>query len=133
MNRAPYPRVRARGDWRGIMLGLGWLVLRQTQEALKSGRLEDAQRLLAQPSVQGLKRTWELQEQLARAFVERGERQLRRDDPAGAWADLLKAEQVGATDPSALRLRQGLTRLGLAEVRALLEAGEAVRAVEAVA
>src|SRR4051794_11354356 len=127
MTRAPYPVWHERGDWRTIMLGLGWLVLRQAQEALKSGRLEEAQRLLTQPSVQGQKRCWELQEQLARAFVERGERQLRHDDPAGSWADLLKAEQVGVADPAAVRLRQGLTRLGLAEVRALLEAGEPVR------
>src|SRR5262249_21674049 len=71
--------------------------------------------------------------QLARAYAERGERSLRRDDPAAAWADLLRAEQTGVSDPTAERLRQALTRLGLAEARALLEAGEPRRAVEVVA
>jgi hypothetical protein len=115
------------------MIGFGWLILRQAQEALKGGLLEEAQRLLSKPAAQGQKRTWELLGQLARGFAERGERHLRHDDPAAAWADLLRAEQTGVTDPGAARLRQALTRLGLAEVRALLEAGEPKRAVEAVA
>ncbi len=115
------------------MLRFGWLTLRQAQEALRTGCLEEAQRLLAQPAAQGQKRSWEVLQQLARAFAERGERQLRLEDPAAAWADLLRAEQTGVSDPAAVRLRQALTRLGLAEVRALLEAGEPVRAVEAVA
>jgi hypothetical protein len=115
------------------MIGIAWLTLRQAQEALKNGLLEEAQRLLGQPAVQGQKRTWELLQQLARAYTERGERHLRHDDPNAAWADLLRAEQTGVSDPGAARLRQALTRLGLAEVRALLEAGEAKRAVEAIA
>jgi hypothetical protein len=115
------------------MIGFGWLALRQAQEALKSGRLEEAQRLLNHRSVQGQKRSWELQAQLAQAYADRGERHLRHDDPVAAWNDLLRAEQTGVSDPAVVRLRQALTRLGLAEVRALLEAGEPVRAVEAVA
>ena len=115
------------------MLGFGWLTLRQAQEALKGGRLDDAQRLLAQPGVQGSARTWEVLQQLARAFAERGERHLRQDDVAGAWADLLKAEHTGAAEPAVVNLRQALTRHGLAEIRALLEGGEPVRAGEAIA
>jgi tetratricopeptide (TPR) repeat protein len=115
------------------MLGLGWLILRQAQEALKQGRLEEAHRLLNQPTLQGHKRLWELLQQVARAFAERGERQLRRDDAVAAWNDLLLAEQATPGDSAAARLRSALSRLGLAEVRALLEAGEPVRAVEAIA
>jgi hypothetical protein len=117
----------------GTMLGFGWLKLRQAQEALKGGRLDDAQRLLADPGVQGHKRTWELLARLARCFAERGEKQLRQEDVAGAWADLLKAEQTGADDPAAANLLQALTRLALAEIRALMEVAEPVRAVEAIA
>jgi hypothetical protein len=116
------------------MLGLGWLALRQAQEALKNGRLEEAHRLLGQSNVQGHKRSYDLLQQLARAFAERGERHLRQDDdPVSAWNDLILAEQAGASEHAAARLRQALTRLGLAEVRTLLEAGEPGRAVEAVA
>jgi tetratricopeptide (TPR) repeat protein len=115
------------------MLGFGWLTLRQAQEALKGGRLDDAQRLLAEAGVQGHKRTWELLQQLARSFAERGEQHLRLDDVAGAWADLLKAEQTGAGEHASAKLRQSLTQLALAEVRALLEMSEPVRAVDAIA
>jgi hypothetical protein len=115
------------------MLGLGWLAIRQAQEALKNGRLEEAHRLLGQSAVQGHKRSWELLQQLSRAFAERGERHLRRDDPVAAWNDLLQAEQAGGSEEAAARLRQALTRLGVAEVRALLDTGEPGRAVEAIA
>src|SRR5262245_19573826 len=112
------------------MLGFAWLTLRQAQEALKNGRLEEAYRLLSQPAAQGHKRSWELLAQVAQAFVERGERHLRQDDPSAAWNDLLAAEQVGVKDSGVAKLRQALTRLGMAEVRALLEAGEPGRAEE---
>jgi tetratricopeptide (TPR) repeat protein len=112
------------------MLGFAWLALRQAQEALKNGRLEEAYRLLSQPAAHGHKRYWELMVQVAQGFVERGERHLRHDNPTAAWNDLVAAEQVGVQDSAAGRLRQALTRLGLAEVRALVEAGEASRAVE---
>jgi tetratricopeptide (TPR) repeat protein len=116
-----------------MMLGFGWLALRQAKEALKSGRLEEAQRLLAHPVVQGSKRTWEVLAQLAQAFADRGERSLRQGNPAAAWSDLLRAEQVDAAESQVARLRQALTRRGLVDLRGLLEAGEPARAVEAAA
>jgi hypothetical protein len=115
------------------MLGFAWLTIRQAKEALRTGRLEEAQRLLGQPAAQGHRGMGELLVRLARGFVERGERQLRHDDPEGAWRDLLQAEGLQTAEKSGDRLRQALTRLGVAEVRALLQAGEASRAEEAVA
>ncbi len=115
------------------MLGFAWLTLRQAQEALRGGRLEEAQRLLSQPAAQGHRRIGPLLAQLARAFVERGERLLRHDDPEGAWRDLLHAEHLQVADKGVDQLRLALTRLGIAEVRALFQAGELRRADEAVA
>lgn len=115
------------------MLGFAWLEIRQAQEALLKGRLEDAQRLLGQPCLQGHKRSFDLLRQLARAYVERGERHLRHDNPEAAWADLLQAEQMSVADCGAERLRKTLVRAGGAEVRALLQAGEPARADEACA
>jgi tetratricopeptide (TPR) repeat protein len=114
------------------MLGFGWLALRQAQEALRNGRLDEAQRLLAQPAAQGQRGTGDLLARLARAYVERGERQLEMDDPEAAWRDLLQAEHLQAAPKATERLRQALGRLGLAEVRALLQAGEPARADEVV-
>jgi tetratricopeptide (TPR) repeat protein len=115
------------------MLGFAWLTIRQAQEALKNGRLEEAHCLLGQPVAQGHQRTWELTRRLARAFVERGVRHLRQDDPDAAWADLLRAEQINSADAAAERLRVALVRLGLAEVRSALQGNEPSRAVETVA
>jgi tetratricopeptide (TPR) repeat protein len=113
------------------MFGFGWLTLRQAQEALQTGRLEEAQRLLEQPGVIGQRGAGAVLVRLARAYVERGERLLRQDDAEGAWSDLHRAEQLETTERSSERLRQALTRLGLAEVRALLQAGEPARASDA--
>jgi tetratricopeptide (TPR) repeat protein len=113
------------------MLGFAWLTFRQAQEALKNGRLEEAQRLLGLPGAQGHRKLEGLLAQLARAFVERGERHLRREDSEAAWLDLLRAEQLQTAEKSTDRLREALTRLGVAEARALLQAGEARRAEEA--
>jgi hypothetical protein len=115
------------------MLGFAWLTLRQAQEALKSGRLEEAHRLLCQPCIQGHKRSWDLLVQVAQGFVQRGERHLQHDDLLAAWNDLVAAEQVASRDGSTAGLRQKLTRRGLAQVRALLEAGEPGRASELIA
>jgi hypothetical protein len=114
------------------MLGMAWLTLRQAQEALKNGRLEDAQRLLAQSGAQGHKQSFPLLQQMAQGFVERGRRHLERGDAEAAWADLLQAEQVGAAEEAAADLRQKLTRPGIAGVRAHLESGQPARAAEAI-
>jgi hypothetical protein len=114
------------------MLGFAWLILRQAEEALTKGRLEEAQRLLSQPTARGHKRSWDLLQQVARGYVERGERRLRHDDGEAAWLDLIQAEQMGGTETGATRLRQALVSLGLTQVRALLEAGDPGRAVETV-
>src|SRR5262249_55793129 len=71
-------------------------------------------------------------QQVAQGFVERGERHLENDDPIAAWNDLLAAEQAGANDGAAARLRQALVRLGIGEVRTFLEAGEPGRAAEVI-
>lgn len=115
------------------MVGTAWLTLRQAQEALKNGRLEEAHRLLCQPSVQGHKRSWELLQQVARGFLTQGERCHKQGDPVGAWRNLLLAEQVGVANRTSEQLRQALTRQGLTEIRVLLEAGEPRRAAEAIA
>src|SRR2546421_641388 len=114
------------------MVGFAWLALRQAHEALKCGRFEEAHRLLCQPAACGHRRSWEMLMHVAQGFVERGEKHLRQDDAGAAWNDLVSAEQVGVNDSGVDRLRQALTRLGLAEVRSLLQAGEPTRAAEAI-
>jgi hypothetical protein len=115
-----------------IMLGMGWLTLRQARAALQNGRLEEAQQLLGQPAVRGHRKSWDLLHQLTKGYVERGQRHLRQQNIAAAWDDLLQAEALAPTDPAAQSLRLLLTRQGITELRSLLEAGETQRAVEVV-
>ncbi|MBY0227921.1 MAG: FHA domain-containing protein [Gemmataceae bacterium] len=112
------------------MFGFAWLTVRQVQEAVKHGKLDEARRLLEQPSLRSHRKAGELAASLARAYAERGEKALRADDPEAGWRDLLEAERLGG-DKAAERLRRDLASLGLAEVRALLMAGETARADEA--
>jgi len=111
------------------MLGFAWIALRQAREALKAGRLEEAQRLLSQTAAAGHQRTWKLLQQVARAFVDRGEKNLCHDNIEAAWLDLLRAEQLDVSEIRADCLRQNLIRLGIAQARAALEAGEPARAL----
>ena len=50
------------------MLGFGWLAIRQAQEALQNGRLDEAHRLLREPSAQGHKGTWDMMGQIAQGI-----------------------------------------------------------------
>src|SRR5262249_34985324 len=60
----------------GAMFGFAWLSVRQAQEAIRQGRLEEALRLLEQPDLRSHKNRGELVLALGRAFAERGERHL---------------------------------------------------------
>jgi tetratricopeptide (TPR) repeat protein len=115
------------------MFGFAWLAIRQAREALKHGRLDEAHRLLTQPALHEHRALGELLAHLVRSLVERGERHLKLDDVESAWRDLLQAEQVQTAEKSVDRLRRALIRLGLAEVRALLQTGDPGRAEEAIA
>ena len=66
--------------WRFSMFGFAWLTLRQAQEALRTGRLDEALRLLEQPAVRNHRKAGSLLLDLGRAHVERGERHLQNED-----------------------------------------------------
>ncbi len=109
------------------------MALRQAEDAIKAGRLEEAHRLLGQPAAQGHKNSWELMREVARGFVERGRQRLTHNDLEAAWHDLLQAEQLGRAENDAGKLRQDLVEAGLLEARTYLRAGEPGKAVELLA
>ncbi len=114
------------------MLGDGWLTFKQANDLLQNGRLDEAAELLNKPQLKNHRRANEMMRQVVRAHVQLAEKHLRSDDTVGAWKQLGRAEQVGFPDRSLEEFRRTLVRLGLAEIRALLEAGEPERALEAI-
>jgi len=121
------------GQRKQVMFGLAWLAIRQAREALQHGRLEEAHRLLIQPAIREHRAAGALLLQLVRAYAERGERSLKRQDVESAWRDLLQAEQLQIAEKNVDSLRQSLVCLGIAEVRTLLQAGDVRRADETLA
>jgi tetratricopeptide (TPR) repeat protein len=115
------------------MLGFAWLTLRQAEEALRAGRLEEAYRLLGQPVAQGHKRAGDMLRIVSRKFVERGKQRLNHGDTEAAWHDLQMTEQMERADHDAGLLRQDLVKAGMAEAKTLLQAGEPGRAGETLA
>jgi hypothetical protein len=111
-----------------------WMIKYQAREALKNGRPEEAQRLLDDLVAGGDKRVWALRGDIVKGYTDRAERALRNDDIEGAWKDLGRVTTLGApADPNVVRLREILSRLAVAEVRAMLEAGKPIQALESIA
>jgi hypothetical protein len=110
-----------------------WMIKYQAREALHNGQPEEAQRLLDGLIASGDRRVWALRNDVVRGYIDRAERALRGDDVEAAWKDLSRVSQVAsAGDPGVTKLREVLTRLALAEIRAMLEAGKPLQAIEAI-
>lgn len=111
-----------------------WMVKYQAREAIKNGRPEEAHRLYDSLVSSGASRVWALRGDVIRGYVERADKALRNDDVEAAWHDLSRVGDLAApTDAGVSRLRDVLVKLALAEVRAMLEAGKPLQALEAVA
>src|SRR4051812_28529755 len=111
-----------------------WMVKYQAREALKNGRPEEAHRLYDGLVSSGAGRVWALRGDVIRGDVERAEKALRNDDLESAWKALPRVSALAApTDAGVARLRDVLVKLALAEVRAMLEAGKPLQALEAIA
>jgi hypothetical protein len=100
-----------------------WLTFRQAKDAIRNGRPEDAHRQLAPLAAEGYRKAGRLLRDVAAAYVARGEKALRADNPEAAWKDLLAAEALNTGDSRVSTLRTALTRIGVAECAAALEAG----------
>ena len=111
-----------------------WMTKYQAREALKNGRPEDAHRLLDTLVAYGDRRVWALRGDVVRGYVDRAERDLRNDDIEAAWKDLgLAASLSSATDPGVSKLREVLVGEAVSELRAMLEAGKPLQALEGIA
>ena len=106
-----------------------WLTLRQAREALRAGQPDEAQRLLLPYAAQGYRKAQRLVREVARAYLDRAERNLRADQVDAAWTELLAAEALNTGEPRALPLRGTLTSYGLNGVSTSLETGHPLHAL----
>ncbi|QDU20861.1 FHA domain-containing protein [Urbifossiella limnaea] len=110
-----------------------WLTLRQASDAVAAGRPDDAHRLLAPLIEAGHRKAWKAAKDVARGYCKRAAQLMDRDNPEAAWQDLLAAEALNTGEKCVIDLRQTLSRFGLVQARAALEAGDPERAAERVA
>ncbi len=110
-----------------------WQALRLAEEAVASHRPDEAHRLIEPLIAEGYGKAKKLAREVVRAYVSRAHQQLDLQNPEGAWLDLLAAEALNTGEKGVAELRQTLTRLGLTEVRAALEAGDPSGVVAAAA
>lgn len=106
-----------------------WLVLRQAQEALAAGRLDDAHRQLEPLLAEGHRRAYKLAREVVKAYLARARHALDQHNPEAAWRDLLAAEALNTGEQAVAELRQTLAKLAIVQVRAMLEAGRPLDAL----
>jgi len=116
------------------MVSSPWLTLKQSAEAAAQGRPDEAHRLLAPLLDAGYRKAWRIARDVVKAYCKRAMRSLDRDNAAdAAWRDLLAAEALNTGEKCVADLRVTLTRLGLVQGRAALEAGTPLVAVDGIA
>jgi hypothetical protein len=110
-----------------------WLTLSQAREAVANGRPDEAHRLIEPLIADGHRKAWKVAREVVAAYVGRARTFLDQHNPDAAWGELVSAEALNTGERAVTELRQTLTRLGMVNVRAALEGGKPVVAVEAAA
>ena len=106
------------------------LKLREAEEALRSGRLEEAGRLLRTGGLNEFLPGKQLLEKVARQIAERAKRRVSVGQTLDGWRDLETAAEMGADANLVDGLRQRFVEQGLAEVEAYLKAGDPTAAAQ---
>jgi hypothetical protein len=111
-----------------------WITLKQASEAAANGRPDEAHRLLAPVLDAGYRKAWRVAREVVKAYCKRAMKSLDRDNAAdAAWRDLLAAEALNTGEKCVADLRVTLTKLGLVQGRAALEAGAPLIAIDSIA
>jgi hypothetical protein len=109
------------------------LALRQAREAVAARRPEEAHRLIEPLLAEGYRRAHKLAREVVKAYATQARQSLDQHNPDAAWRDLAAAESLNTGERVVAELRHTLSRFGLAQARAILEAGRPVDAIDLVA
>lgn len=99
------------------------LRLREAEEALKSGRLDEASRLLCDEDLRKYFPAKKLLANAAQQMVARGQLHAQKAETAAGWHDLQAAAELGAAAEALSQLREKLLELAIAEAERFLAAG----------
>ena len=110
-----------------------WLVLRQAQEAIAAGRPEEAHRQIEPLLAEGHRCAYRMVREVVKAYLARARLALDQHNPDAAWRDLIAAETLNTGEKTVAELRSTLAKLSLVQVRAMLEAGRPVDAIDQIA
>ncbi len=105
------------------------LKLREADEALQGGRLEEAGRLLCQSELREFLPAKQMLAKVAGRMIQRAERRVAGGQSSAGWRDLETARVWGADADAVSSLRQAFIDRRLAEAEAYLAAGEPAAAV----
>jgi len=117
-------------DGKSTMLGQWRIALRQADDAVKAGRLDEALRLASKPEVADHHFAVQLRNKVAMELIARAARRGEADDLPGAIDDLRVAEGLGAPPDALAATRLGLAERVAVELRANLDAGEPAQVAE---
>ena len=106
------------------------LKVREAEEALRHGRLEEASRLLAERGLLEFLPAKRLMAKVAHEMAQRAEQNFAAGATMAGWQDLAAAERMGAETGELAGLKQQFVDRGLAEAEAYLAAGDPTAAVE---
>ena len=108
-----------------------WLILKQASDAAANGRPDEAHRLIEPLIEAGYRKAWRIAREVVKAYCQRAMRSLDRENNAeAAWRELLAAEALNTGEKCVAELRVTLTRFGLVQARAALEAGSPLIAID---
>jgi hypothetical protein len=108
-----------------------WLTLKQAADAAGQGRPDEAHRLLVPVLEEGYRKAWRVAREVVKAYCQRAMRSLDRENSSESpWRDLLAAESLNTGEKCVAELRVTLTKLGLVQARAALEAGSPLKAID---
>lgn len=114
------------------MADSSWLVLRQAREAVNNHRPEEAHRLIEPLIAEGYRRAWRIARDVVKQYAARATKFLDQHNTDAAWRDLLAAEALNTGEKAVADLRLTLTRLGLVQAKASLEAGNPLETIAVV-
>jgi hypothetical protein len=105
------------------------LKVREAEEALRSGRLEEASRLLAEQGLLDFLPAKRLMAKVAEEMARRAEERFASGATMAGWNDLAAAERLGAENQALARLKCQFVESGLSEAESYLKAGDPAAAV----